>query len=46
MSGGSWSSRLACAFLRQETIVRATIEALIEILAEKIEVGLEIVAKI
>ncbi len=36
-SGGSRRSSLACALLRQETIVRATIEALFEILAEKSE---------
>ena len=36
MSGGPWSSSLACAFLRQETVVRAAVEALFEILAEKV----------
>ena len=33
MPGGPWSMNLACAFLKQETIVRATIEALFENLA-------------
>ena len=37
MSGAPWSSSLACAFPRQETVVRAAVEALFEILAEKSE---------
>ena len=34
-SGGPWSSSLACALFGQETVVRATVEALFEIAAEK-----------
>ena len=37
MPGGSRRSGLACALFRQETVVRATVEALFEILAEKSE---------
>ena len=37
--GGSWRSSLACALYREETLVRAAVEALFEILAEKSEVG-------
>ena len=36
-SGGSRRGGLACALYKQETIVRATFEALFEILAEKSE---------
>ena len=36
MSGGPWSSSLARALFRQETVVRAAVEALFEILAEKV----------
>ena len=42
MSGGPWSGRLACAFLGQETIVRATFEALFEIIAKKSDLDSEL----
>ena len=45
MSGGPWSSSLACAFSRQETVVRATVEALFEILAEKSGLGSKLMQK-
>ena len=35
--GGSWRPRLACAFFEQETMIRATAEALIGIFAEKVD---------
>ena len=37
MSAGSRGGGLACALYKQETIVRATFEAMLEILAEKSE---------
>ena len=44
-SGGSRRSSLACALFRQETVVRATVEALFEIIAEKSELGSKSVQK-
>ena len=38
-SGGSRRGSLACALFKQETVVRAAVEALFEILAEKSELG-------
>ena len=35
--GGSWRPRLACAFFEQETMIRATAEALIGICAGKVD---------
>ena len=35
--GGPWRGGLACALYRQETVVRAAVEALSEILTEKID---------
>ena len=36
-SEGPWSSSLACALFEQETVVRATIQALLDAFAEKSE---------
>ena len=43
--GGSQRGSLACALFRQETVVRATVEALFEILAEKCEMDSNSVQK-
>ena len=45
MPGGSRRSGLACALFRQETVVRAAVEALFEILTEKSEMGSKSVQK-
>ena len=45
MSGGSWRSSLVCALFKQETVVRATVEALFEILAKKNGLGSNLVQK-
>ena len=39
MPGGSWRGSLACARYKQETVVRAAVEAAFEILAEKNYLG-------
>ena len=43
MAGGSRRGSLACALYRQETVVRAAVEAVFEILAEKSELGSKLV---
>ena len=43
--GGSRRSSLACALFKQETVVRATVEALFELLAEKSELDSKSVQK-
>ena len=43
MAQGSLTARLACALLRQETVVGAAVEALFEILAEKSGLGSNLV---
>ena len=41
MPPGPWSGALACALYKQEAVVRATVEALFEIFAEKSSPGLK-----
>ena len=43
--GGPWRRSLACALFRQETVVRAAVEALFEILSEKSGLGSKFVEK-
>ena len=45
MPGGSWRGSLACALYRQETVVRAAVEALFEIFAGKSGLGSKLVWK-
>ena len=45
MPGGSRRGSLTCALYRQETVVRAAVEALFEILTEKSEMGSKSVQK-
>ena len=43
MPPGPWSGALACALYKQETVVRAAVEALFEIFAEKSDLGSNLV---
>ena len=45
MPGGSRRGSLTCALCRQETVVRAAVEALFEILAEKSGLGSKLMQK-
>ena len=45
MPGGSWRGSLTCALYRQETVVRAAVEALFEMFAEKSGLGSKLVWK-
>ena len=45
MPGASLTARLACALFKQETVVGAAAEALVEILAEKKSLNSKLVQK-